>query len=287
MFNLSNTMLYFIIPLIALILPFILSFTFHFIKMYAYDKRRFIPSEFGDIVERRKLVKKNFFKRLLWDFPKRFWLDRFNSNPDKFPHFGLHIVCGEQGSGKSITCVYLMKQWKTLYPALHVRTNCFYTDEDEHLNSLDDIFDNTNGIYGHVDYFSEIQQQFNSTNHKNISPELVGQVCMQRKQYKVILGDAQVFTRVAKSLREQTFYLYEPITVAGCLTIVRMYRPLIGEDGKCEKKRLVKMFFFVQDDDLRNSYDTREVIEHLSNQTFKPFNEQLGAEWQTNIKIEK
>ena len=80
-------------------------------------------------------------------------------------------------------------------------SNVFLSFQDDMLTSITDVLDNNNGPSGQVDYFGEIQQEFNSLNSKNFPPEMIGEVCMQRKQYKVILGDGQVFSRIAKPLR--------------------------------------------------------------------------------------
>ena len=70
-----------------------------------------------------------------------------------------------------------------------------------------------NGIYGEIDVLDEIQNWFNSLQSKDFPPEMLTEITQQRKQTKMILGTSQVFSRLAKPIREQTYMLYEPTTL--------------------------------------------------------------------------
>ena len=89
-----------------------------------------------------------------------------------------------------------------------------------------------------------------------------------------MIGTSQCFNRVSLPLRQQVNYLCLPITIAGCLTIVRIYKPKVREDGKIIKKRHFKTYFFVHDDELRNSYNTYEKVKRLSLKAYKEQKEQ-------------
>ena len=57
----------------------------------------------------------SFFKRIVLDFPKQFWLDKINSRPGEFKEYGLHLFCGEQGSGKTTSVVdLLLNRWSKM-----------------------------------------------------------------------------------------------------------------------------------------------------------------------------
>lgn len=111
--------------------------------------------------EYKKVGYGNFFKRIFVDFPKQIILDRLTFDPDYFREYGLHMVCGEQGSGKTMTVVYLVERLKKMYPKLKVKTNFKYVNEDDEINHWRDITLDTNGIYGEVDCLDEIQNWFN------------------------------------------------------------------------------------------------------------------------------
>ena len=46
-----------------------------------------------------QIKKEGFFRRLFVDAPSRIVKDIFDRDPEFFRHQGLHVFCGEQGSG--------------------------------------------------------------------------------------------------------------------------------------------------------------------------------------------
>lgn len=219
----------------------------------------------------RQFKKKNFFYRILILFPFRFIKDRITFNPDFFKEYGVHIIAGEQGSGKTITVCYLLRKFQHIYPRLKVKTNMCYRFEDEPITHWKDVVSSNNGIFGEIDVLDEIQNWFSSLQSKDFPPEMLTEITQQRKQRKMILGTSQVFNRVAKPIREQTTFLYEPVTLFGCLTWVRVYKPKLSADGNFDdkkNKKLRSMFFFVHTDELRDSFDTYKKIEKYSSDGF-------------------
>lgn len=216
--------------------------------------------------------KPSFFKRLLIEFPKRFVIDSYERDPDSFNDYGVHLVCGEQGSGKTMTVVYLLQEYKKKYSKLKVKTNFNYLNQDDEINHWRDVVFSNNGIYGEIDVIDEIQTWFSSMQSLNFPVEMLQEISQQRKQRKAIFGTAQVFTKVAKGIREQTTFLYLPITIGGCLTICRKYALKLDSEGQIKEKHLRRTFFFVHTEELRNSYDTYKRIERLSKDGFKDVN---------------
>lgn len=211
--------------------------------------------------------------RLLVQFPFRFIKDKLTFDPDFFQPYGVHIIAGEQGSGKTITLVYLLKKYQYIYPKLVVKTNMLYKFENSSITHWRDVVASNNGIYGEIDVLDEIQNWFSSLQSKDFPPEMLTEITQQRKQRKMIIGTSQVFSRVAKPIREQTTFLYEPVTLFGCLTWVRVYKPIISADGNMDNKhdkKLRGMFFFVHTDSLRDSFDTYKKIEKISEEGFVP-----------------
>jgi len=229
------------------------------------------------------------FKRLFFDFPRQWALDHLTFDPDCFREYGVHMIAGKQGSGKTVTMVYMLNRWKRMYPRLQVHTNFEYAYQDAPIESWTDLIDNSNGIYGVVDCIDEIQNWFNSLESKDFPVEMITEITQQRKQRRAILTTSQVFARVAKPIREQTYYLYQPITLFGCLTIVRKYEPLVsGVDGQAREKKLRGMFFFVQNKALRESYDTYLKIQKMRSQGFKSEPDQIrGGDSPINLSVKK
>lgn len=223
---------------------------------------------------------RNLLLKLFWDFPKRFIQDRFETNPDEFPEnlTGLFLFAGEQGSGKTSGAVYYMHMLKQKYPKCHLMSNIDLKFADEHFEDMESIILNDNGTDGTVVFVDEIQNTFNSTESRNFPPEMITEICQQRKQRKTIVATSQVFARVAKPIREQVFMLVKPLTILGCFTILRFYKPNVKQDGTIEKLRRVKTMCFVHTQEIRDAFDTREKVLRLARKGFKPLDERLGYE---------
>ena len=229
---------------------------------------------------------RNILIRLLYDFPKQYANDLFNRDPDYFREYGVHVIAGKQGSGKTVTLAYLLRYYKQWYPNLRIKTNFGYLKEDGPIEHWSDMVASNNGTYGEIDCIDEVQNWFNSLASKDFPPEMMTEITQQRKQRKSILCTSQVFTRIAKAIREQTYLLYEPVTAFGCLTIVRVFSVLLNADGQTEKKKLRKLFFFVQDDELRSSFDTYRKIEKMIEIGFKDETQQIRNMEAQQIQIQ-
>ncbi len=249
--------------------PFIISLIGHFLYFYFVKNMRFKEGESRYIGYGSKL------KRLIIDLPRQLVIDRFNRDPDHFPEYGVHIIAGKQGSGKSITLTYMLRRYQEMYPRIKIKTNYYYEFEDARIGHWKDVISGTNGIYGEIDVLDEIQNWFNSLQSKDFPVEMLTEITQQRKQTKMILGTSQVFGRIAKPIREQTYMLYEPTTLFGCLTFVRKYDITTDISGITDTKKYRGCFFFVHDEDLRNSYDTYRKIIDLANEGFKSEEQQL------------
>lgn len=219
--------------------------------------------------------KRNIILRIFYDLPTRFVRDLFNKQDYEFDLTGLHLIVGEQGCGKTIVVAYLMLKFKEKYPNMAIRTNMLYKYENGTIRNWRDLVFKNNGIYGEIDVIDEIQNWFNSLESKDFPPEMFSEITQQRKQRKCIFGTSQVWQRVAKPIREQCHYVYKPLTIFGCFTIVRVYKPKVNEGGECEKLLFRKMFCFVHNDTIRNSYDTYRKIQSQSLKGFKPHSERL------------
>lgn len=261
-----------LVILAAFLVPMALvgvSLYFYYFIKGKRPKKRIKPSTY---------VRSNFFKRLFWDFPRRLVLDYYEKDPDRYTDTGIIIFEGEQGSGKTIAAVeYILSQLQK-YPLAKFSANIDVKGQDSLLEGIDSVLDSNNGIYGQLNLIDEIQNWFNSNESKNVPIEFVGEICQERKQSKVIIGTTQRFNRMCKQLRQECTMLCKPMTIFGCLTIVRCYKPNVDSDGVVKKARLLKTYFFVHTEELRNSYDTYEKVKRLNLKGFKPRSEQYGNE---------
>lgn len=216
-----------------------------------------------------KIKKAGIIKRLMIQFPNRLAKDLYNRDPNEFREYGLHLFCGEQGSGKTTAAVELIQRWRQRYPEMKVISNMDLKGEDKRLSHWKDILNYNNDIYGTAVVIDEIQSWFSSNESKSFPPEMLAEISQQRKQRKAIIGTAQVFSRVAKPIREQAAYIYLPMTLFGCLTIVRKTKKEYWDDEKQRFKRYCGIYFFVHTDEIRNAFDTYKKIERYSRNGFE------------------
>lgn len=255
--------------------PFILPFVISMVGFFVIYYRKGMRMKRGFSV--RKMRHGSIIERLFWDFPKQFMLDKFNADPDEFKPFGFRMITGEQGKGKTITLVYLLLKYQEMYPFVKIMTNFAYKYEDEQLNQWQDMLHYSNGKNGYICVLDEVQNWFSSLQSKDFPPEMLGEITQQRKQKKLILGTTQVFTRCAKPIREQTYLIYEPITLFNCITIVKKLKPKMDDNATVTGYKFKGIFFFVHTPKIRNAYDTYKKIEKYVEQGFKPASEQLSA----------
>lgn len=193
-----------------------------------------------------------------------------------FPLFGLRMFCGRQGAGKTMAMVLQLEQIRQKYPKCQIYTNFGYAHETAPLECLDDILRYRNGDDGVVFALDEIQNEFSSAASKNFPETLLSTITMQRKQKIAIFASSQVFTRVAKPLREQCYEIVECRTFAKRWTRMRCYdaddyNAIIDSHSPEKKFKLPKLWkeSFVQTDELRELFDSYALVDRLSRQGFR------------------
>ena len=248
-----------IVAIFLLILFVLCMVQYVYLRLKGYELKR---------GEHYRVKKESFFKRLFVDAPRRIVLDKFTRDPEFFRFQGLHVFCGEQGSGKTIALVEFIMRMQREYPKAKCITNLGYTGEDDVLTQWQQLLTYNNGKKGVIVGIDEMQNWFASG--KNTLPESMLEVVTQnRKNRRIIVATSQVFTRMAKGLREQCTLIYEPITFLGCITWVRIKKPILDSDGNVTEKKYRGSYFFVHSQELRDAYDTYKVIHTLSKEGFK------------------
>lgn len=210
----------------------------------------------------------NILYKIFVQLPKQMMYDYLTANPYDFNEYGIHMVCGKQGAGKTITAVYLLNKWKHIYPELKVQTNCDIKFQDSELIHWKQLIGMDNGTKGVANLVDEIHTWFSNQESQDLPPEVLGEISQQRKQRKAIIGTAQVFGKIAKPLREQTHYVYRPHTFFGCLTIVFKADATSYDSEKDKFKKGKGVFFFVHTKELREAYDTYKRISRYKNTKF-------------------
>ena len=224
-----------------------------------------------------RVKKRNFIQKIFIDLPKRIVDDMFAKNPDFFPYQGLIIFEGRQGNGKTISAIQFARQMQQEYKKAKCMTNLGYKYEDDVMNHWSKLINYKNGIYGVIAVLDETQNWFASNQSRNFPPEMLQVITQNRKNRRVILGTAQNFYLLAKAIRSQTTEVRRCATFFGCLTLVRRFEPILDSEGNVQEFKKRGFYFFVHDEDLRNSYDTYKVIESLSESGFKENADILAA----------
>lgn len=246
---------------IAIVVFLLLCLVWFLIFKYHY-KMELPPS--GQIPQKKTPV----LKQLFYDVPRRYVLDKFQREPGFFTPKGIHMFCGEQGSGKTIAAVEMMTRLQRQFPLAKMITNFGVTTEDDELSKWELLLDYTNGHKGVIVGIDEIQNWFMSGLNK--LPEGMLEVATQnRKNCRILCCTAQVFTRVNKGLREQVTLVYNPHTFFGCFTVVIKRKPVFDSEGNVLEMKYKGMYCFTHTDELRAAYDTYKVIHTLSKEGFK------------------
>lgn len=210
-------------------------------------------------------------KFLPYDLLRWIWIDWTRRGTDKevFKEYGFTIFTGRQGAGKTISLVDYLDRLRVRYPKLKIYTNFKYKYADGVMTDWDTFFRVRNGTDGVVFAIDEVQNEFSSADWKDFPAELLSQITMQRKQRIKIVATSQVYTRIAKQLREQTF----SVCMCSCwfrrLVYVREYDAAeysLTADSPYQAKKKCKPLsrhIYVQSDELRDEFDTWEVVNRM------------------------
>lgn len=217
------------------------------------------------------LSKKSFIAKWIL-FIKFLFVDGYanikNHSGKKFNEYGLTIYTGMQGAGKTVSLVERLEEIRHKYPDVLIGTNFGYLHEDFVLTDWSQILEmrHDKGIIFCID---EIQNEFDVYNSKNFDINLLKVVTQQRKQGIKIFGTSQVFSRVSKPLREQTFEVVKCKTAFGRWTKQKCYaadyyNQYIDNPEMFKKVRPKWKKSFVQNDYIRGIYDSYKVIQAMS-----------------------
>lgn len=249
-------------PCVVFVALFFLLCAVHFFY-FVVIKKQPLPKS-GQVKQRRCGI----LKSLLFDVPRRYVLDRLSREEGYFYPRGIHMFCGEQGSGKTTACTEMMLRLHSQYPQSKMITNYGVKGEDDELDDWHKLLDYTNGHQGVIVGIDEIQNWFMSGTNK-LPEEMLEVATQNRKNNRILCCTAQVFTRVNKALREQVSLVYNPHTIFGCYTIVIIRKPEFDDEGNVTKLKYRGIYGFVHSDALRDSFDTYKVIHTLSKEGFK------------------
>lgn len=195
------------------------------------------------------------------------------NNPDYFYPSGIWVFCGPQGSGKTLSAVQCLKKICKEYPKAIVCTNLEIHGIDNEIiqfTDYDQLKELDNGIKGIIFFLDELHILWNSLESKDIPISEMACFCQMRKNRRVIIGTSQVYSRIAKPIREQLQYAIDCRNYFGLLQVNKVLDPseCIEKNGNIEAKLIGTKIWF-HSPELYHSYDTLFKIEKANRQLLK------------------
>lgn len=249
-------LLFFLFIFLAIFLAFFIRF-YHFYKI----------TEPKGIKYKSNYVKKGFFSKIL-DFPKQLGIDYARKDSDFFDAHGCIVFEGRQGGGKTISAVQYARELKRRFPECLVLSNTSLDFEDLSLQDWKPLLNVKNDKYGVVCLIDEAQLWFNGRFASNFNLSCVGLISQNRKNKRVLLLTSQNFCQLDRQLRINCTELRKCFTFFGVLTVVSCFSPEMDSEGNIKHNRFKRLYWYIQDDDLRGCYDTYKVISILSKSGF-------------------
>ena len=189
-----------------------------------------------------------------------------NKNPDELDVTGINIFTGSQGSGKSLSMIHVFKKLIHDFPKAIVVTNLeFNFDIPNKIKKYEGFqdFQIENGIYGVIYLLDEIHLILNSLESKGVPLSIIVELSQQRKQRKLILGTSQVYSRMAKPLREQIRNIIickNYFSLFQLNYLVDAFESQEDNNGKLKFKKMKVSFFFHRKEDYL-AYDTYKKMD--------------------------
>ena len=183
---------------------------------------------------------------------------------EDFPYNGIWTFTGQQGAGKTLFLIDVLRDLVKAYPKVKVISDInLYGIDCKPYKGLDD-FKCNNGKYGIIYVLDEIQTLYSNLQSKNVSDANLTIWSQNRKNVRLILGTSQRFSRIAKPIREQVTY---NVQCSKRLFGFYPYKIFLGDHYDDEGKYIIeegekkpKWNFYCPKWRSFFAYDTREVV---------------------------
>ena len=183
--------------------------------------------------------------------------DIFNKDKDYIG--GFYIYVNPMGSGKTLSMVREAKLLKD--KGYKVYSNFFVSFQDQQLYHWKDII---NVPPNSVILLDELSDLFNSRDWKNMPKQVFTYLINSRKRNIRIMGTAQEFDEIDKTIRTKATYVVE-CDHWGRLIRDKFYKRRVFELSSGSKKRRCEFSeWFIREDFYSNFYDTNEIVNILS-----------------------
>ena len=187
-------------------------------------------------------------------------------NDGGFPYAGLWVFSGQQGAGKTLLMMHLVKEMHEQFPkAIIVSNISIFGLPCVPYTGIGDFDKYANGADGCIFVIDEIHLLFNALESAGMPLSTMQVWAQNRKNRRVILGTSQRFNRVAKGVREQTLFNYE--CFRPLFGILYSYRVLDGalydDNGKYvteDEDDKPRRHFYVPKVSVMRMYNTLEIV---------------------------
>lgn len=187
------------------------------------------------------------------------------ANPTYFDPEGIWVFTGPQGSGKTLSAVHTVQQMADYYPRALICSNIDihgYEGRVIPFTSYDQLSQLDNGIEGVIFLLDELHILWNSLESKNIPFSEMACFCQMRKARRVIVGTSQVYSRIAKPIREQLRYVFLCHNFGSVVQVNKIIDPseVIEKDGHLSAPQIGTNIFF-HTPEMYDSYETLSKVQ--------------------------
>jgi hypothetical protein len=189
--------------------------------------------------------------------------------------YGIYGFFGLPGKGKTMAMSKYLNDMREKYgDKIYIMTNYYYENQDFAFSSWKDLLKEYDKPL--ICAWDEVQNEFNSRDFKTFPIALLTLLTQVRKKNGIqILYTAQRWHFVDKNFRSLSFGCYECNTILGIYTIAKMYDP-VDYDNLCSqsdydkrrKIRPIKYMDFLQNDKLRNCYNSYLMLESAKSKEY-------------------
>ena len=224
---------------------------------------------------------KNMILARLFYWKVKDLFNSFKNRKEKKIHlFGIYGFFGLPGQGKTLSMTAELMGLRRKYGNdIYIFTNYGFKQEDKPFDNWRMLLDTYDKPC--VFAWDEVQNEFNSRDFKNFPIELLTLLTQNRKGHgKRIYYTAQRYSRVDKVFRELSFLVGDCRTILGRYTRVRWFdtedyemlqsTPDVNKRIKIKPRKVDK---FIQTDDIRDNYDSYQMLESAKSKQYMDRNE--------------
>lgn len=230
---------------------------------------------------KNKNVLYNFF--VAW--PQQILKNNANPDPNFTYPFGTYCWIGAKGSGKTMGMVRYAKLLLETFPDLEIAGNVTIHDPElleryTYCKNVQELFkvknsknhvleDGSPVAYPMLKLVDEVSLSIKSNRwggkkDEEVDDELLAAIANERKEKELYLYTVQRFHRGNKKLREQVDKVYKCFNLAGWMWCFP-YKLAESKDQEntVDLQRVKGAFNYVQTQELRDAYDTRQLIKDM------------------------